>query len=103
SEQEGAERADQKARGEQGDRAEQRRHRVAFFEEFDRQDGGQAAEDVEVIPLDDITARRSGNHASEVRWNASSHIVLSLGLKDWLSRMLHCYGQWQSLTLTQGC
>src|SRR5215469_3347432 len=79
SEQEGAERTDQKARGEQRDRAEQRRDRVAFFEELDRQDSGQAYENIKVVPLDDVTARRGSNHASEVRRNARiSHIVLPL-------------------------
>jgi hypothetical protein len=74
AEQKSAQWTDQETGGEQRNGAEQRRHRVAFFEELDRQDRGQASENVEVIPLDDVTARRSGNHASEVRWNASSHL-----------------------------
>jgi hypothetical protein len=61
---------------------------VAFLEELDRQDRGQAAEYVEVIPLDDVTARCGGNYASEIRRNTSnSHIVLPLGFKDWFSRI----------------
>jgi hypothetical protein len=78
AEQKGAERTDQKARGEQRDRAKERRHWMTLFEEFDRQDRGQASEYVEVIPLDDITARRGGDHASEVRRDMSSHMVLPL-------------------------
>src|SRR5262249_55248532 len=82
SEQEGAERTDQKARGEQRYGAEQSGHRVAFFEKLDRQDRGQAAENIKVIPLDDVSPRRSGDHTSEVRRNTSnSHIVL-----PWVSR-----------------
>jgi len=103
AEYEGAERTDQKARSEQRDRAKQCRDRVTLFEELDRQDRGQTPEYVEVIPLDDVASRRSGDHSSEVWWNTGSHIVLSLGFKEWFSRIRHCDGQTQSLTLTQGC
>src|SRR5262249_25444576 len=83
AEQEGSQRTDQKAGSEQRNGAEQRRNGVAVCEKLDRQDRGQASENVEVIPLDDVTARRSGDHSSEVRRNTSnSHTVLPLGFKD---------------------
>ena len=48
-----------------------------LFEELDRQDRGQAAEDIEVIPLDDVSHRRGDDHAPEVlRDLRASHIVL---------------------------
>src|SRR4030095_14003633 len=34
--------------------AEKGRDRVALLEELDREDRGQAAEDVEIVPLDDV-------------------------------------------------
>ena len=71
--QEGPQRTDQETGGEQRDGAEQRRDGVALFEEFDRQDRGQAAEDIEIIPLDDVSPRCRDDHASEVLRNMSSH------------------------------
>ena len=45
---------------------------VALFEEFDRQDCGQAPENIEIIPFDNVSPRRGGDDASEVCWNALS-------------------------------
>src|SRR5450759_1658998 len=61
---------DQEPGGEQRDRAEQGGDGVALFEELDRQDRGQAPENIEIIPFDNVSARRGGDDASEVRWNA---------------------------------
>src|SRR6516165_12073207 len=79
-------RTDQKSGGEQRNRAEQRRHGVALFEEFYRENRGQAPENVEVIPLDDIASGRSHDHGPEVLRNSScliqshlSHVVLLQG------------------------
>jgi hypothetical protein len=49
---------------------------VALFEEFDRQDCGQAPENIEIIPFDDVSRRRGSDDASEVCWNALSHSYL---------------------------
>src|SRR2546425_107501 len=46
--------SDEEADREDRHRAEEGRHRVALLEELDGQDRGQAAEDVEVVPLDDV-------------------------------------------------
>src|SRR5262249_41197637 len=46
------------------------------LEELDRQDRGQAAEDVEVIPFDDVSHRRGDEHGPEILWDFNSHIVL---------------------------
>ena len=73
AEHEGAQRTNQEAGGEQRDGAQQRRDRMRLFEEFHRQDRGEAAENVEVVPLDDVAARRGGDHASKVRRNVSGH------------------------------
>src|SRR5262249_45012721 len=81
SEQECSQRADQESRCEQRDPAQQRRDRMALFEELDRQDRGQAAENVEVIPFDDVSHRRGDDHAPEIPWDlnraCSSHSHLS--------------------------
>src|SRR5207244_10648566 len=66
SEQECAKRTDQESGGEQRNRAQQGRNRVALFEELDRQDRGQAPENIEVIPLDDVSHCRGDDHAPEV-------------------------------------
>jgi hypothetical protein len=76
AEHEGAQRPDQEAGREQCDGAQQRRNRMRLFEEFHRQDRGEAAENVEnveVVPLDDVAPRRGGDHASKVRRNVSGH------------------------------
>src|SRR5262245_32479825 len=79
AEEEGAKRADEEARGKQRDSAEQRRDRMRFFEELDRQDRSQAAENIEVIPLDNVADRRSDDHCTKVlRDLRSSHIALLL-------------------------
>jgi hypothetical protein len=77
--QERPERADQKSGGEQRNRAQQRRDRVRFFEELDRQDGGQAAEDVEVKPLDDISRRRGDDDRAEILRNFRNRRLLRGG------------------------
>src|SRR5207247_7593273 len=51
---EGSERPDQETNREERYSAEEGRHRVALLEELDGEDRGQAAEDVEVVPLDDV-------------------------------------------------
>src|SRR4029453_960596 len=43
-----------------------RRHRVSLVEELHGQDRGQAPEDVEVVPLDDVPHRGGHHHAAEV-------------------------------------
>src|SRR6266511_4294271 len=63
SEQERSQWTDQESGGEQRDRAQQGRDRVSLLEEFDRQHGGQAPEDIEIIPLDDVSYRRGDDHA----------------------------------------
>ena len=68
---------DQESGGEQGNRAQQSRDRVALFKELDRQDRGQAPENIEVIPLDDVSHRRGDDHGPEVLRNCS-HVVLPL-------------------------
>src|SRR6266851_2176820 len=45
---------DQESCGEQRNRAQQSCDRVGLFKELDRQNRGQAAEDIEVIPFDEI-------------------------------------------------
>src|SRR5262245_29161991 len=45
---------DQEADREDRHGAEEGRYRVALLEKLDRKDRGQAAEDVEIIPLDDV-------------------------------------------------
>src|SRR2546421_681581 len=54
AEDERSERADEEARGEGADRLDERASGGAGREELDRQERGQAPEDVEVVPLDDI-------------------------------------------------
>src|SRR5262249_49437902 len=71
SEQERSQWADQESGGEQRDRAQQGRDRVSLLEEFDRQHGGQAPEDIEVIPFDDVSYRRSDDHGPEILWDLS--------------------------------
>jgi hypothetical protein len=62
---------------------------VALLEELDRQDRGQAAENIEVIPFDDVTHRRRDDHASEILRHPdrsrSSHSHLSSSLSSGLS------------------
>src|SRR6185369_4879047 len=52
--------------GKQGDCAQQRRHRVGLVEELDRQDRGQAPEDVEIVPFNDVPHCSGNHHAAEV-------------------------------------
>ena len=61
--------------GEQRDGAEQCPTGLGLFEELDPQDRGQASENIEVLPLDDISSRNDGDYASEVWGNACRHIV----------------------------
>src|SRR6185295_14760686 len=77
SEQECSERADQKSGCEQRNRAQQSRNWMGLFKELDGQDRGQAAEDVEVVPLNDVSHGRGDDNAPEVlRDFRASHIVL---------------------------
>jgi hypothetical protein len=50
-----AQRADEESGREQRNRTEQGCDRVRLLKEFDRQDSGQAPENVEVVPFDDIS------------------------------------------------
>ena len=47
---------------------------MSLLEEFDRQHGGQAPEDIEVIPFDDVSHRRGDDHGPEILWDFDSHI-----------------------------
>src|SRR5262249_37591870 len=58
--------------------AEQGRDRVGLFEEFHRQDRGQAPENIEVIPFDDVSYRRGDDHTPEILGDFSSHSHISL-------------------------
>jgi hypothetical protein len=69
SEQECPQGTDQESGSEQRNRAQQRRNRAGLVEELDRQDRGQAPENVEIIPLDDVAHRRRDDHGSEVLGN----------------------------------
>src|SRR5262249_29790793 len=86
SEQERAQRTDQESGGEERDRTQQSRDRVRLLEEFDRQHGGQAPEDIEVIPFDDVSHRRGNNHAPEILRDLHCLLLpcqaLSLGAAD---------------------
>jgi hypothetical protein len=52
--------------------------RVGLFKELDRQNCGQAAKDIEVIPFDDVSHRRSDNHAAEIALDLNCHVRLPL-------------------------
>src|SRR5262249_38994762 len=70
AEEERPQRPDKEAHREDGHRAEEGRDRVAFLEELDGEDRGQAAEDVEVVPLDDVADGCRNDDAAElVEWN----------------------------------
>src|SRR5262249_35742667 len=80
SEQECPQGPNQESRREQRNGAQQRRDRMALFEELDRQDRGQAPENIEVIPFDDVSHRRRDDHAPEIPGDfnrAYSHSHLS--------------------------
>jgi hypothetical protein len=64
------------SRGEQRNRTQQSCDRVGLFKELDRQNCGQAAKDIEVIPFDDISYRRSDNHAAEIALDLNCHVRL---------------------------
>src|SRR2546425_187086 len=66
AEDERTQRPDQEADREDRHRAEKGRHRVALLEELDREDRGQAPEDVEVVPLDDIADGGGDDDATEL-------------------------------------
>src|SRR5262249_44541572 len=76
SEQKCSQWTDQESGREKCDRAQQRRNRVALLEEFDSEDRGQAAEDIEVIPFDDIANGGGNDHASKVPRNFTGHSAL---------------------------
>src|SRR6266853_4866201 len=75
SEQKGAQWANQEAGGKQRDRAQQRRHRVGFVEELDRQDRGQTTEDVEVVPFNDVAYGGGDHYTTEVLWDLPGHSI----------------------------
>src|SRR5256885_937506 len=75
SKQEGTQWANQEAGGKQRDRAQQRRHRVGLVEELDRQDRRQTAEDVEVIPFDDVAHGGGEHYTAEVLWDLPGHSI----------------------------
>src|SRR5437588_675191 len=54
TEHERAQRTDEEADGKNRDRAQECRDRMPLLEELDREDRGEAAEDVKVVPLDDV-------------------------------------------------
>jgi hypothetical protein len=62
----------QEAGGEQRDRAQQRCNGMRFLEELDRQDRGEAAENIEVVPLDDVSDRGGNDHGAEILRDFSS-------------------------------
>src|SRR5262249_17833906 len=64
-EDEGAQRPDEEPDREEGDGAEERRHGMALLEELHRKDGGQTAEDVEVVPFNDIPHRGRDDHTAK--------------------------------------
>ncbi len=64
-EEEGAERAHQKTDGERGQVGDQGEGVVPGRIELDRQNGGQRAEDVEVIPLDHGPGGGAEDHAED--------------------------------------
>ena len=78
SEEERPQWTDQESGGEQRDRTQQSRDRVGFFKELDRQNRGQAPEDIEVIPFDDVSHRRGNDHAAEIPRDLNSHVFLLL-------------------------
>src|SRR2546427_570770 len=70
AEDERPQRPDQESDREDRHRAEEGRHRVTLLEELHRQDRGQAPEDVEVVPLDDIADGCGDDDAAEFfEWN----------------------------------
>src|SRR5882672_7750162 len=75
SEQKGAQWTNQEAGGKQGDRAQQRRHRVGFVEELDRQDRGQTTKDVEVVPFDDVAYGGGDHYTAGVLWDLPGHSI----------------------------
>src|SRR5207249_1164744 len=83
AEQKGAQRADQEPGREQRDRAEQRGHWMALLEKLDRQHSGQAAEDIEVVPLDDVSDRRRNNHTSKILGHCNCHWFLPPDRPRW--------------------
>src|SRR5205085_5025978 len=66
TEHEGAEGAYQESGGERPHRLDERRSGLAPFEELDRQERCQAAEDVEVVPLDHVPDGCGDDDAAEV-------------------------------------
>src|SRR6185437_10629556 len=69
---------DQESCGEERNGAQQSCDGVGLFKELDRQDCSQAAEDVEVIPFDDVSNRRGDNHAAEISRDFDCHVFLRL-------------------------
>src|ERR1700754_747590 len=49
---------------------------MGLFEELDREHRGQTPEDIEVIPLDDVSHRRGDDHAAEIPGDFNSHVGL---------------------------
>src|SRR6266404_811063 len=59
-------------------RNQQSSDRVGLLKELDRKNCGQAAEDIEVIPFDDVSHRRGDNHAAEIPGDFNCHVRLLL-------------------------
>src|SRR5262249_37577151 len=76
SEQECAKGPDQETGREQRNRAQQGCNGMGLLEELDRQDRGQASENVKIIPFDNISYRRGDDHAPKILRDFSRHVVL---------------------------
>jgi len=66
AEQQRPEGPDQEAHGKERHRAQEGCHRVGLLEELDGEHRSQAAEDVEVVPLDDVPNRRGGDDPAQL-------------------------------------
>src|SRR5256886_11780838 len=78
AEHEGPERPDQEPGGERPDGADERASTGTLLEELDRQEGGEAPEDVEVVPLDHVANCRRHDDAAQFlhRQRRSGHKLL---------------------------
>ena len=73
SEEEGTERTDEKTDGEGGEIGDVRESVVAGRIEFRGKDGGEAAEDVEVVPLDHGADGGGEDYAPDAVFGAAAH------------------------------
>src|SRR5262249_26462909 len=88
AEEERPERPDEEADREDRHRAEEGGDRVALLEELHREDRGQAAEDIKVVPLDDVADRCCDDDAAElfglyVRCRHGPPLFVGLSGRDW--------------------